>query len=166
MGTRKILEIQDEKDGDKTFEKFRLGEYKWITYKDANRAATAFGRGLRKFGVTPHSKVAVFAETRSEWIVAAHGCFKQAMTIVTIYATLGEDGIVHCLNETEVEIVITSHGLLPKFKRLLESCPKLKKIIFMEDQLKETQIDGYKPNVTIVPFGEILKMGRDWPICQ
>ena len=35
---------------------------------------------------------------------------------MTLYATLGEEAIVHGINETEVTHVITSSELLPKFK--------------------------------------------------
>ena len=36
--------------------------------------------------------------------------------VVTLYATLGADAIVHGVNESEVSYVITSAELLPKFK--------------------------------------------------
>ena len=36
--------------------------------------------------------------------------------VVTLYATLGEDAIIHGVNEAEVTHVITSSELLPKFK--------------------------------------------------
>jgi long-subunit acyl-CoA synthetase (AMP-forming) len=35
---------------------------------------------------------------------------------VTLYATLGDEAIIHGINETEVTHVITSNELLPKFK--------------------------------------------------
>jgi len=38
------------------------------------------------------------------------------MTVVTLYATLGDEAIIHGINETEVTHVITSGDLLPKFK--------------------------------------------------
>ena len=36
--------------------------------------------------------------------------------VVTLYATLGEEAIIHGINESEVSFVITSADLLPKFK--------------------------------------------------
>ena len=36
--------------------------------------------------------------------------------VVTLYATLGDEAIIHGINETEVTHVITSADLLPKFK--------------------------------------------------
>ena len=67
----------------------------------------------------------VFAETRAEWLISANGCMKQNMPIVTLYATLGDDAIIHGINETEVSCVITSQELLPKFKNILPSTPNV-----------------------------------------
>ena len=39
-----------------------------------------------------------------------------SLAVVTLYATLGADAIVHSVNESEVSYVITSADLLPKFK--------------------------------------------------
>lgn len=121
-----------------------MGEYKWKSFNDVDRLAVSFGRGLMELGMKPRRNIVIFAETRAEWMIAAHACFKQNFTVVTIYATLGDEAIAHGINETEVDTVITSHDLLPKFKRLLEMVPQVKTIIYMEDQLKLTDTKGYK----------------------
>lgn len=79
--------------------------------------------------------------------------------VVTIYATLGDDAIAHGINETEVTTVITSHDLLPKFKQILAITPRVNTIIYMEDQLKTTETDGYKEGVRILPFQEVISLG-------
>lgn len=114
-----------------------MGNYKWRTYQKADEEATKFGRGLREIGVHPGDNVVIFAETRAEWMIAAHGLFKQNFPLVTIYATLGDDGIIHAINETEVSTVITSAELLPKFKSILLKTPKVQRIVYMDDQLKK-----------------------------
>lgn len=114
-----------------------------------DRLTTSFGRGLKEYNLTMHKNIVIFAETREEWMIAAYGCFKQNMTVVTIYATLGEEAIAHGINETEVNTVITSHNLLPKFKRLLNVLPNVKTIIYMEDQLVPTDTKGYKVSILI-----------------
>lgn len=37
------------------------------------------------------SQVVIFAETRAHWLITALSCFRANITIVTVYATLGED---------------------------------------------------------------------------
>lgn len=80
--------------------------------------------------------------------------------VVTIYSTLGDEAIAHGINETEVTMLITSHDLLPKFKRILPMCPKVHTIIYMRDQLKQTDTTGFKEGVKIVSFGDVVKMGE------
>ena len=128
---------------------YKMGEYKWKSYRDVDRLTTSFSRGLREFNLTARKNIVIFAETREEWMIAAYGCFKQNLTVVTIYATLGEEAIAHGINETEVDTVITSHDLLPKFKRLLNVLPQVKTIVYMEDQLVPTDTTGYKVSILI-----------------
>lgn len=162
LGTRQILSEEDEvQSNGRVFKKYNMGEYKWKTYIEVDKLASSFGRGLRELGQKPLQNIVIFAETRAEWMIAAHGCFKQNMPIVTVYATLGDDGVAHCINETEVTTVITSHELLPKFKTLLDQIPKVHTIIYMEDQLHKTETTGYKDGVKIIPYSQVLRIGKD-----
>ncbi|UYV71182.1 ACSL4 [Cordylochernes scorpioides] len=63
--------------------------------------------------------------------------------IVTLFSTLSEEGVVHCLNETDVEYIITSADLMERLEmsevtasvhqqKLLPNLPKLKKLVYME----------------------------------
>ncbi|XP_032685154.1 long-chain-fatty-acid--CoA ligase 3 isoform X2 [Odontomachus brunneus] len=162
LGTRQILAEEDEvQSNGRIFKKYKMGEYKWKTYQEVDRLASSFGRGLAELGMRPRKNIVIFAETRAEWMIAAHACFKQNFTVVTIYSTLGNEAIAHGINETEVDTVITSHELLPKFKLLLDMVPAIKKIIYMEDQLKPTDTKGYKAGVQLVPFSDVIKMGNE-----
>lgn len=64
------------------------------------------------------------------------------------------------MNETEASVVITTAELLPKFKKLLAQLPKVKTIIYMEDQLYETKTDGFKEGVRILSFTEVVNSGK------
>nr|CAD7255978.1 unnamed protein product [Timema shepardi] len=161
LGTRQILSDDDEKQPNgRIFKKYTLGDYTWKTFEEVEEEAASFGRGLRILGQEPGMNMVIFAETRAEWMVAAHGCFKQNIPLVTIYATLGEEAIIHGINETEGTIVVTSHDLVPKFKNILPHTPKVKTLIYMEDQLKKTETDGYKEGVRIISFSQVLKDGK------
>lgn len=161
IGTRQILSEEDEmQPNGRVFKKFKMGDYMWRNFIETEFAATCFGRGLRELGQQPRQNIVIFAETRAEWLIAAHGCFKQNMPLVTIYATLGDEGIAHGINETEVDTVITSHELLPKFKTVLNVTPNVKKIIFMEDQLHKTDVTGFKEGVQIIPFSKVIELGE------
>jgi long-chain acyl-CoA synthetase len=106
-----------------------LGDFQWRTFTQTDSEAESFGRGLRELGLKPRENVVVFAETRAEWLISANGLMKQNMPIVTLYATLGDDAIIHGINETEVSCVITSQELLPKFKNILPCAPNVSLLV-------------------------------------
>lgn len=159
LGTRQILGEEDElQPNGRVFKKYKMGDYQWLNYAQVNEKASHFGRGVRELGIKPKDRVVVFSETRAEWMIAAHGLFKQSCTIVTIYATLGEEGITHGITETEVDTVVTSHELLPKIRSILKTIPKVKKIIYFEDQLHKTETNGFG-DVKVIPFKEVIQLG-------
>jgi len=162
LGTRQVLGEMDEvQDSGKIFKKLSLGEYKWITYNEAHSISRQFGRGLRELGVTPHTSIVIYAETRAEWIMSAFGAFSQSITVSTLYTNLGDEAIIHGLNETGVSLVVTSHELLPKFRSMLAHCPNIKTLVVMEDQLFPTDMTGYQQDVKIVPFKSVVKLGTE-----
>jgi len=162
LGTREVLGEEDEAQGNgKVFKKLSLGEYRWITYNQSHSISTMFGKGLRELGQEPGQSIAIYAETRAEWLLSAYGAFSQSMVVSTLYTNLGDDAIAHGLNETEVSLVVTSHELLPKFKSLLASCPKITTLVVMEDQLFQTDVSGFKEGVNIIPFKSVVKLGEE-----
>lgn len=52
-----------------------LGEYRWLSYQDVYKAACQLGSGLAALGQHPKHNIAIFCETRAEWIIAAQACF-------------------------------------------------------------------------------------------
>ncbi|CAG0906391.1 unnamed protein product, partial [Darwinula stevensoni] len=162
LGTREILEEKDEvQSNGRVFQKFVLGEYSWLTFADMDAKTEAFGRGLREIGQEPKCNIVIFAETRAEWLVAAYGCMKHNIPVVTIYATLGEDAIAHGINQTEVTHVITSAELLPKFKTILHHTPKVKHLVYMESPLKkQPELAGFKDGIQLHAFEAVLEAGE------
>lgn len=159
LGTRKIISEEDEmQPNGRLFKKYKMGDYMWRSFVEVDGLAASFGRGLRSLGIPAHTKIVLFAETRAEWMIAAHGCFKQSMTIVTIYATLGDEGVTHGIAETEVDTIVTSHELMPKLKNIVKTIPKIRTIIYFEDQLHKTDTEGFG-NINIIPFSQVLKTG-------
>ena len=113
-----------------------------MSYEEADAIADNVGRGLRLLGQPSNTPLCIFADTRAEWMLTAQACFKQAFPVVTLYTNLGEEAIAHGLNETEVETVITSHELLPKFRNILKLTPHVKKIIYFENPILKTDVSG------------------------
>ncbi|GCC28804.1 hypothetical protein chiPu_0007238, partial [Chiloscyllium punctatum] len=76
LGTREILSEEDEiQPNGRIFKKLILGNYKWLTYDEVYRRVTHFGSGLAMLGQRPKANIAIFCETRAEWMIAAQSCF-------------------------------------------------------------------------------------------
>lgn len=166
MGTREILAEEDElQPNGKTYVKYVLGNYNWITFREFKGAAEAAGNGLRTLGVQAKDRIAILAETRAEWIISAYACFQNNVSIVTLYTNLGREGVAHAVKETEVEVIICSHETIDKVKDILPQCPSIKTIIFMESpspaQPADKDIQGLKDQVTMVKFKDLIKLGSE-----
>ena len=81
--------------------------------------------------------------------------------MVTIYTNLGESGVIHGLSETQAEVVITSHELLPKFKSILkERQDNVKTIVYMENPIKKTDVTGFRDDVRLISFWDVISLGK------
>uniref|UniRef100_A0A8C1Q9T5 long-chain-fatty-acid--CoA ligase n=2 Tax=Cyprinus carpio TaxID=7962 RepID=A0A8C1Q9T5_CYPCA len=134
LGTREVLSEEDEiQPNGKVFKKVILGDYNWLSYEDTFHLSQRFGSGLASLGQKPLCNIAIFCETRAEWIIAAQACFMYNFPLVTLYSTLGGAAIAHGLNETEVTHIITSKDLLQsRLKAILMDVPRLKHIILVD----------------------------------
>ncbi|KAF9439028.1 long-chain fatty acid-CoA ligase [Entomortierella beljakovae] len=178
IGYRKVVKIvEEEKEitkivgGEevkekKTWKFFKMSGYHWLTYKDAKQIVDSIGCGLRKFGLNPHDKLTVFGATSANWLLVAHGSFTQSITIVTAYDTLGEEGLLHSMNEAEVTAAYTNADLLNTIKNVAGRCPTLKKIIYDGDAKPSDVIalQEAHPHLELITLEELKQLGVDHPV--
>ncbi|KAL3212526.1 hypothetical protein MRX96_007942 [Rhipicephalus microplus] len=129
LGTRAFLRRTEEKQpgSGKVFKKMALGDYQWLTYGEVDRKIELTARGLRDDCNIP---------------------------LVTLYATLGDEGIVSAVNETEVAHLVTSADLLQRVQNLVNRMPSLTHVVCIENPdsrlpLVEDQIPK------VVPFSSL-----------
>jgi long-chain acyl-CoA synthetase len=99
------------------------------------------------------------------WLLTAHSAFTQNMTIVTAYDTLGEAGLLHSMNETEVEAIYTVGELLGTVGKIAARCPSLKYIIY-SGEIKPDVLEKAKSSCSsqeIISLDEVAKLGRENP---
>lgn len=160
LGTRDILSEENEvQPSGKVFKKLILGEYKWLSYNDVDTIISHFGNGLAALGQQPKSTIAIFCETRAEWMLTAQACFRHNFPLVTFYATLGEDAIAYGLNETGVTHLVTSTELLEtRLKNVLPQIPKLKHVIYVDQ--KKVSTEGYPPGLILHSMQAVQDLGK------
>lgn len=165
LGTRKVIakDFVTGNDGRK-FEKLHLGEYQWETYQRIFDRACNFASGLIKLGHDVDTRAAIFSETRAEWLIAFHGCFRQSITIVTIYASLGDDALVHSLNETQVSTLICDQKQLKKLAAISSSLSSIRHIVYFDDEDSGSTATQDLSDWKVLSFKEVEKLGKDNPV--
>ncbi|KAL5699977.1 long-chain-fatty-acid--CoA ligase [Ranunculus cassubicifolius] len=166
IGSRRIVnkEVVTAKDGRK-FEKLHMGDYEWKTYEEAFDSASSFSSGLMKLGHNGDTPVAIFSESREEWFLAFQGCFRQNIKVVTIYASLGEDALVHSLNETQVSTLICDAKQLKKASAIRSKLESVKHIVYFEDEgtIIDPDVLDNMSDWTVLSFTEVEKLGKETP---
>ncbi|CAB1326073.1 unnamed protein product [Coregonus sp. 'balchen'] len=159
LGTREVLSEEDElQPNGKVFKKVILGEYQWMSYEETYQSAVCFGSGLAALGQRPQCNIAIFCETRAEWMIAAQACFIYNFPLVTLYSTLGGAAIAHGLNETEITHIITSKDLLhSRLKAILLEVPRLQHIIVVDS--KPTSWPGFPRGIMVHNMDAVQELG-------
>ncbi|KAH8489685.1 hypothetical protein H0E87_025058 [Populus deltoides] len=167
LGTRKLIskEFVTASDGRK-FEKLHLGDYEWQTYGQVFDRVCNFASGLIMLGHNEDARAAIFADTRAEWLIAFQGCFRQNITVVTIYASLGVDALIHSLNEAQVCTLICDPKQLKTLAAISSKITTIKNVIYFEDG--ETTNDlGLSASTSywkVSSFSEVEKLGKNSPV--
>ncbi|KAL2557008.1 4-coumarate--CoA ligase [Forsythia ovata] len=91
------------------------------------------------------------------------GCFRQNITVVTIYASLGDDALIHSLNEAQVPTVICDFKQLNKLAAISSSLETISNVIYFDDEDTPSGSDVPQDigNWRISPFSEVEKLGRN-----
>ena len=80
------------------------------------------------------------------------------LTVVTIYATLGDDALVYGINESEANVIITDASLIHKLKNLFEQLHFIDTIIYFGDA-KKTSLVGFPNDVKFHSMREVEELG-------
>jgi len=157
---KEVKEIRGQKREWQTPE---MSKYKWQTFNEVSARVNALGSAFSLLGLKPRSNVALYMETRAEWTIAANAAFTQSICVMTCYANLGEEALLHGLNEAEIEHIVTSGDLLASLLGYKKDgkLPTLKIIIYTDKAIAKAEtLAGLKENgVTCHTFEEAEALG-------
>ncbi|XP_022651193.1 long-chain-fatty-acid--CoA ligase 4-like [Varroa destructor] len=161
FGSREVFAEDEETQPDgKIFKKYTLGEYRWLKFREVDEKINHIASGLFQTGIRSRQNVAVFAETRIEWMLTAQALLRNNVPLVTLYATIGKQAIIHGINETEVTHIITSQYLLEKIIEILPHISSLTHIIYMENHGSKS----FPPNIggiNLISFSKLIEIGAN-----
>ena len=181
LGKRPLLERHYEDVGGKEVEKLTYAnEYTWITYAAFGEVIAALGAGMVGMAkLKPNDCVIIYAETQREWMLAAQAAFTQGLTVVTVYATLGEEGLIHGTSQTKSKVIVVDAKLLKnvassikKDKSGMKSCttvvyipdPVQKPDPKMESAVQAALDTLTKAGIKVVEFEEVVEAGKKEPL--
>ncbi|KAI8825359.1 hypothetical protein BJ741DRAFT_556510 [Chytriomyces cf. hyalinus JEL632] len=150
----------------KRWKYFEMGPYDWLTWGQAKRIISAYASGYRALGLGKGDKLTIFADTSRDWMFTAMACFMQSITITTAYATLGEEGLSHSLQECEVSTVFTSAELLPAIKNIAPNVKTLKSVVYSgtADVKHLEQLKKDHPRLAVLSLDELKALGEKNPV--
>jgi len=176
LGTRPLVKIHVEekevKNAAGNMEKkkwtyMELGSYQWKTYKQFFDLAGRIGTLLttEKYGsLKSGDRFGIYAETSEQWVTAAHACFSQNVTVVTIYANLGEEGLIYSLNDTTLTHILTDANLLGSLLKAVGQLKHLKYVVYTDHREKadEKTVAALKEKgIQVFSFTELANGATD-----
>ena len=124
------------------------GPYEWIKQKEAGEIVSHLGSALvNELHEARNAPIGICSPNCSAWILAQYAMYRQGMTPVPLYPTLGESSIAFILEQTEAKTIFCGSksvdGILKiLFSQTLDSVIDADKIA---DPKKEED-DGKNPN--------------------
>ena len=104
-----ILKDNAKKYGSRTAISFKKrGVYLSLTYEEFYDRVLLLARGLRKAGLKPGERVAIFSENRLGWAISDFGIQAAQGVTVPIYATNTGKQAAYVINHSEAKIVFVS----------------------------------------------------------
>ncbi|MHB8092488.1 MAG: AMP-dependent synthetase/ligase [Syntrophales bacterium] len=135
-------------------EKKMNGVWQGASWHEYYERARAIGLGLWSLGVRKGEMVSILSENRLEWLYADMGALGIGACVIPIYPTLAAEEIEYIVNNSESKVIIPENrNQLKKVLEIVEQCPRLEKIIVME----ETEAHGHP---LIISFQTLLELGR------
>jgi len=113
--------------------------------------------GSTSYNVT--TKWVVFYDL--EWVVVGFAliiCISIIISVVTIYATLGDEAVAHGINETEVEFIITDVELLPKLATFADRLTNVKYIVYIGEISKSKLLD-FPKGIKMMSMNDVEDLG-------
>ena len=141
-GRRPLIRRHYEEVNGKSVEKLEYSnEYTWLTYREYGARIEVLGKGLVAFAsMKKDDRVCIYAETQLEWMLACQAAFSQSLQVVTVYATLGEEGLVHGVSQTKSKVVIADAKLLKVLASAVANSPaKMRgiKVVYIPDPVRD-----------------------------
>jgi long-chain acyl-CoA synthetase len=120
------------------------GQYLSLSYRIFYERVLMAARGLRKAGMAPGDRVAIFSENRAGWAIADFAIQSARGVTVPIYATNTAEQAAYVINHSGAKIAFVSNRLqYEKLLKVREQLPALEQIVSFERFLGKHDLPVY-----------------------
>jgi long-chain acyl-CoA synthetase len=119
--------------GNPLFGTKKNGQWNWTSYLEFGRMTDGFRAGLASLGLGKGDRLAIIANNRVEWAVAAYACYGLGVAFVPMYEAQVPKDWEFIVHDCEAKaLVVATDAIVEKTKGMLDSIPSLKHIISMD----------------------------------
>lgn len=112
----------------------RNNEFLSLSYQDVYNRVKKFSIGLLSLGIKPGDKVALYADSGREWLIAELSLLCIRAVVVPLSQTMTkEQDLQYCLSHAECRCVVVSEHLFDNISRIKESLSKLNLVILLTE---------------------------------
>lgn len=131
----------------------RGGRWTFVTYAAVRGQVDDFRGGLASLGVSGGDRVAIIANNRIEWAVAAYAAFGLGASLVPMYESQTEKDWAFIVRDSGAKVLIAaSREIWLKTKGLAGEIPSLRHLVRLDG-------DGDGPQ-----YADLLRTGREHPV--
>ena len=129
-------------------------KYEGTTYQETRRQVHEFGAGLMQLGIKKGDRISLLSEGRNSWVIGELGILYAGAINVPLSVKLNPEEIKFRLKHSESKMVITSSGQCEKIREVMDQCPDIIRIIYMDPREEYSDSE--------IHFNEVRKAGREW----
>lgn len=125
-----------------------------LTYGELYQKMRDFAAGLQAAGVTPESKVALFADNSPRWFVADQGSILAGAANVVRSAQADREELLYILQDSDSQtLIVEDHKTLAKLRPELDSLP-IALIVLLSDEEPEPV-----ESIKLLNFAQLSELG-------
>lgn len=150
-----FVEQYTAKYGDETFLREKVdGVWKETSFNTTREEAHILAAGFMSMGLEKGDKVALISEGRNYWIFSELGIlYAGAVNVPLSFKLESDTDLTFRINHSDARFVIASQTQIDKIRRVIDSCPKVEKVIVMDPiELKDGEIY----------IGDIMAAGKEY----
>lgn len=184
MGTRQLVKLHTENkeitkvvNGEettvtKTWQYFEMSPYEWISFDQAFETSQHISSGLVHLGIKPgKERFHLYLASCADWMLTFLALSMQSITAVTAYDTLGDEGLLSSIEQTETVGILADRGHFSVLLRVLPKTPSIRIVVYrdtegplegkdLEDCKKLEQI---RDDIKVIALSELVKLGKAHP---